>query len=210
MTRRSPAGQRAFFRDLGCTRMNIELGDYINGALVLITLWVAWQAKRSADAAAAELALARRPLVLISEWKVEQLTGVLFGYPGPCLMVFVTFEDSVGVPSTLHSTRIRVGRLGTTGDFTETRSATLVYKSQRCEIHDGTTFDPAAVEPDSPIAEVSVTYQFSAEGDDRCQEWACGAYVMRRENSIAMNSLRTSSATIGAKSANAVSTRDGS
>lgn len=161
--------------------MNIELGDYINGALVLITLWVAWQAKRSADAAAAELALARRPLVLISEWKVEQLMGVVFGYPGPCLMVFVTFEDSVGVPSTLHSTKIRVGRLGTTWDFTETRSATLVYKSQRHEIHDGTTFDPDAVEPDYPIAEVRVTYRFSAEGDDRCQEWACGAYVMQRE-----------------------------
>ena len=159
--------------------MNIDVGDYFNFALVLITLWVASQAKRSADAAATGLALTRKPLVLISEWKVEQLIGEIFGYPGPCLMVHATIEDSVGVPSTLHSTKIRVGGLESTKAFKESRSGRLIYKSLKIVLSDGTTFDPHAVEPDSPIAEVRVIYRFSAEGDDRCQEWACGAFVMR-------------------------------
>ena len=155
--------------------MDMDVGDYINLALVLITLWVAWQAKRSADAAAAELALARRPLVLISRWDVKTHVDQV----GPHLVADVTFEDGAGVPTTLHSTQIAIHFGNYMGVPEVLTSGRLLYRSLKYVAEKAVDFDDDLAGTDAHVADVHVKYLFSAAGDHRCQEWFCQASVYR-------------------------------
>ena len=155
--------------------MDIDVGDCINGALVLITLWVARQATRSADAAAAELALARRPLVLISKCDVGTHTNECGAY----LVAHVTFRDAAGVPATLHSVKIAIHFQNYVGIPEELASGILLYRSLKYVAEKAVDWDDAHVGSTAHVAYLDVTYLFSAEGDHRCQEWHCRTGVYR-------------------------------
>ena len=177
------------------TRMDIDVGDYINGALVLITLWVAWQAKRSADAAAAELALARRPLVLISKCDV----GMHVDECGLHFVAHVTFEDAAGVPSTLHSAKIAINFQNYVGVPEELASGILLYRALKYVAKKAVDYDDDHVGSAAHVADVDVTYLFSAAGDHRCQEWRCRTAVYRPDmDTCVIPATRTSPATIRA------------
>ena len=159
-----------------------------NVLLVLVTVGAARAAKRSADAAAAELRLARRPLVLISECNVSlpQVNEL-----GPYLVARVTFEDAAGVPSTLHSAKIAIHLTRRAGVPEELASGLLLYRSLKYVAEKTIDYESDYVESDDAReAEVEVTYLFSAEGDHRCQEWHCRTQVYRASDGYLCRSSR--------------------
>ena len=147
----------------------------VNVLLVVVTLVAAWAAMRSADAAAAELRLARRPLVLISECNVRLHVDEF----GPHLVAHVTFKDAAGVPSTLHSAKIAIHLPKRAGVPEDMASELLLYRSLKFVAEKAIDYDSDYVGSDALEAEVEVTYLFSAEGDHRRQEWYCRTQVYR-------------------------------
>ena len=161
----------------------MDITDYLalllvvaNVLLVVVTLVTAWAAVRSANTAAAELRLARRPLVLASGWKASEFSG-LAAAGGRTLTIAVGIEDTVGVPSIVHRAKIRsIEPPNLEGWQTEVVQRP-VYKSLTCTLVTRVDIDHDAGRPGDLGAKVEVSCLFSAEADDRCQEWTCEAHV---------------------------------